>query len=238
MQVLNRILAVVVLLLMAAPLVANEPEPEAPAPEGESEPQKEGEAEEKPQSMSERIRESLKDVAEVTGKTEINEEQLKQIIALKSQLDEAMKDVTEFQAASNRNVKEAFDVLIKSVEYQAWAKKNELEAEPFARRMFRLQSIYVREYLPGALDEAIKYQRRMLEEFKGMLPEDEYKQALERFEEDKAEVARAREELSKIPAPTDAEKKLLAKYNAELADMMGMPVQEEPAKAPDSEADE
>jgi hypothetical protein len=226
-------LMVAVLAMVAAmPLVAQadgEKKPEEKKDEQPAEPEKKEDGEAKDDKkeaegdkddLDKKLKRVLKGVEELVGKVEVTEDDVKLVL----KHHKAAKAVTDkdekFRKLKDENLKEAFDHLIKSEAYVAWCKKEGLEAEAYTRKALRVRTGYIKLYLPTMLDDAIKQQKDVLEEYKDEIPEADYKKAIAELTKAEEMFKRAKKQLEIIPAPTDAEKKAYEAHKEAIDEMM------------------
>jgi hypothetical protein len=211
------------MVAVSAPLFAQEGEPEKkPAKSDESKPaepakegdkkeeggeKKDGEKEDNP--IATYLKDLLKGLDDVVGKTEFNEDDVKLVLKHHEALDAVLEGDEKFAELKDKNVKEAFDHMIKSEAYLEWCKKEKIEAEPYARKMVRIRMTFSRLYFSDFLDRMVKTQKEQVESMKDSIPEEEYKGYMKEIEAFEKQIPGAKKEIEKISAPTDAEKKLL-----------------------------
>jgi hypothetical protein len=212
------------MVAVSAPLFAQEGEPEKkpaksdeakpaePAKEGDKKEEggekKDGEKEED-NPIATYLKDLLKGLDDVVGKTEFNEEDVKLVLKHHEALDAVLEGDEKFAELKDKNVKEAFDHMIKSEAYLEWCKKEKIEAEPYARKMVRIRMTFSRLYFSDFLDRTVKAAKEQVESDKESIPEEEYKGRLKDIAEFEKQIPGAKKEIEKISAPTDAEKKLL-----------------------------
>jgi hypothetical protein len=217
-------------MVAAMPLAAQaegEKKPEEKKDEKPAEPEKkeEGEAKEEKEEgnkddLDKMMRRALKDIADVIGKVEATEEDVKLYIKHDDASDEVTDKDETFQKLKKENYKKAFEHLIKSEPYVAWCKKEGLEAENFTRKSLRVMTGFIKLHMPAMLDDIVKQQKDVLEEYKDELPEADYTAAVAELKKAEAMFARVKKELDVIPAPTDAEKKLYETHKKALTKIM------------------
>lgn len=226
---------------VAAPLSAQmggdkeEPKKEEPKKE---EPKEEPESPEDADKLSVKLKKTLKGIDEVTGKVEFAEADVKAYLKHFEDLDKMMEGDEKFEALKESNMKEAFDYIIKNEKYLAWAKKNEVDAEAFMRKSLRLRTTFYKLYLPDMLDGIIKKQREMIEGFKDMIPEDEFKKAMSELDAAAEDFKACRKVLETVPGPTDAEKKVIEANKKALDKAFEMEQEEEGSEGGDEGEDE
>ncbi|MBX3460113.1 MAG: hypothetical protein KF696_09175 [Planctomycetes bacterium] len=197
------------------------------------EPSKEKEKKEEPENpedadkLSVQLKKNLKGIEDVTGKVEFTEADLKATLKHHADLDKLFEGDEKFETLKQSNMKEAFDYIVKNEKYVAWAKKNEVDADAFMRKTLRLRTNFYKLYLPDYLDGIIKKQREMMEGFKDMIPEDEYKTAMAELDKAAEDFKACRKILEGVPGPTDAEKKLIEANKKELAKIFELEEEEE-----------
>ncbi len=226
-------------MVAAMPLVAQaegEKKPEEKKEEKPAEPSKEGEAKEEKKEEKEegnkddldnKLKRALKGVEELVGKVEVTEDDVK-LVLKHHKATKAVTDKDEkFQKLKDENLKEAFDHLMKNEAYVAWCKKEGLEADAFTRKALRIRTGYIKLYLPTIMDDAIKTQKELLEEYKAEIPEADYNKAIAELKKAEEMFKRAKKQLEIIPAPTDAEKKAYEAHKDALDEMMNDDDEEE-----------
>ncbi len=198
--------------------VEKKEEGKEPAKEEEKDVEKEGE--ERDETFDQMLAAVLKDIGEVTGKVEATEDDVKALIKHHEPMNKVMRGDAKFTELKSKNMKQAFEYLIKHEGYMAYCKQEGLECELATRKMLRVRTGFMREHLPALLDDLIKSQKAMIEEYKEMLPEEDYKEAVKGLADAEEMFKKAKKELETIPAPTDAEKKLFGANKEALTRVM------------------
>ena len=218
-----RILAVLAAgaaLTLAAPSMAQEAQPkgeEKPKEEPKHVEKKEGEkAGEKESEAEAKLANVYKDIDQVVGKVEAGEGDFKLFLKHYSAIDKLTKADAKFQELTEKNLKEAFDHLVKAEKFTAWAKENGVEAEKFLKVAMRIYLLTLKTVGLKATEEKLADSKKEIESIKDDMPADEYKQYMAMLDSVSKDIAAMRKAMAVISGPTEAEAKLIEANKAAL----------------------
>lgn len=132
-----------------------------------------------------------------------------------------LKDDKEFQKLKKKNIKEAFEYVIKAEAYIKWAKEKKLDADAYLRKSLRIMFQHVKLGTPDMIKtqrEALAAERKEKEaaKEKGDLTAEQLKEYMTQWDAASKMLDNLEKGVALIPAPTDAEKKLLEDNKADI----------------------
>lgn len=221
MKAMRLMLAVVAAfgLGVAAPVYAQDaekPAKEAGKEEGKKEEgKKDGEAED--ESEIGQLKKQFKDVDKVIAGVTLTQADLDSYEKHEEAFENYMEGDEKFEELADKSIKEAFDYAVKSEKYLAWAKERELNGEEWLRKAVRILVFEIRSDLMDMDDmvESMKEWKETLKEMKDTMSEEEYKEAVKETDEAIKSFEEMRDFAKSLPAPTEAEAKLLKENDDE-----------------------
>ncbi|MHC4547780.1 MAG: hypothetical protein ACYTEZ_03300 [Planctomycetota bacterium] len=121
----------------------------------------------------------------------------------------------EFEKRVMKEGRVDFDVLLKDSTYQAWVRKNGLDAKVWLQKAMRMLGIQMRGDMAKNLAEAEKQlpeQLKQIEASRAQMGEAMYQQVKKTLERSQAALKQYREAVKHLPQATEDEKKLLKKH--------------------------
>jgi hypothetical protein len=204
----------------------SEDKPAEKPKEPEKAPEKDGDKKEEPKEGEKKDGEKkeeeskwvkvFKDLDQVIGKVEATDEDVKQFIKHYPAFDKLTDADEKFQKLTSESMKQAYEHLLKSEKYIAWAKENSLDAEKFLKSGFRIYMMATKALLLDAKEAEIKENKKKIEDMKNELSEEELKGYMEMVESVLKDIAEMRKAMNVVSGPTDAEKKVLETNKTEL----------------------
>lgn len=115
-----------------------------------------------------------------------------------------------------------FNSILQNSSYLAWARSNGLNSENWLKKSMRIMAMMMRSQIEenmanGQFD--MQAQMAELEKMREQMGEEIYQQAKQAMAAGAAAMQGIDESYKELPAPTDTEKKLLAKYNDQLMNL-------------------
>ncbi|MBX3473816.1 MAG: hypothetical protein KF754_05495 [Planctomycetes bacterium] len=196
--------------------------------EGEGKEGKEGEGlEGEDETTAQRFAKLFKDLDQVTGKTEVTEDDVKLVLKHHEEIDGLTKDDAEFDKVKDQSLKAAYEYMLKSDKYKAWAKEKGQDPEKFLKVFMRVFTNAMKMSLEKTFKQLTDSFKEYEDAYKkakdaGEMDEEEYKQGMKMLADAKADFENSLKELKKIPGPTEAEAKIFKTHEKELAKMAGM----------------
>jgi len=232
----TRLLIVLLALLvpLTFPALAEDGTTESP----QDETAKPSESEADDDSLVAVIRRSFEGLERVTGDIEFSAEDLALLLEHHKSVEALLEEDEDFYEALDESILKAFEHLLRSVAFQAWALDHDLDAERFARVIFRVRTGFMKLYFGLFLQEMLARQRQVLAELRDELEEDQFNEISAELDNLEAEFARTQTELDKAPGPTEAEAALLKAHRRQLSEMFDMPLPEEEPAAEEPEKED
>ena len=175
----------------------------------------------------------VKASVEFSKDIKLTEDDLKKWIEIAPSFNEIGKDDAEEEDVFDKGYKDgkfSFDVILKDDEYRKWVGARGLDATQWLKRHIRINMFLMREQglkHVAMAEKQLPEQRKQIEAMKGQLDEKTYAQLKSTLDTSAAMLKTTKKLYNSIPEPTEAEAKLLKKYERKLLEIMESDDEEE-----------